>query len=94
MRLPKGLERARFPSGNGSGIDGSVVTANTTFGGGVLASTLLQGFAVLSSDAGHSGSLGPAFGFDPQARLDYGYQAAVTLTPIGHGQAARHRCTG
>jgi feruloyl esterase len=42
---------------------------------------LLQGFAVLSSDAGHSGST-PNFGIDPQARLDYGYQAVGKLTPM------------
>ena len=43
---------------------------------------LQQDFAVLSSDAGHSGSSDPAFGIDLQARLDYGYQAAAKLTPM------------
>src|SRR5262249_9985993 len=70
-----------FHQGNG-GIDGSVVTATGSFGGGPLTNALQQGFAVLSSDAGHSGSLGPAFGLDPQARLDYGYQAVGKLTPM------------
>ena len=52
-------------------------------GGGPLTGALMQGFAVLSSDAGHSNAQGgPAFGLDPQARLDYGYQAVGTLTPI------------
>jgi feruloyl esterase len=38
---------------------------------------------VLSSDAGHSNAQGgPAFGLDPQARLDYGYQAVGKLTPM------------
>src|SRR6478736_6467648 len=41
-----------------------------------------MGFAVISSDAGHAGSLGPFFGLDPQARLDYGYQAVGKLTPM------------
>lgn len=82
MRLPKAWNGRFFHQGNG-GIDGAVVTANTTFGGGALTSTLLQGFAVLSSDAGHSNAQGgPAFGLDPQARLDYGYQAVGKLTPI------------
>lgn len=81
MRLPKAWNGRFFHQGNG-GADGAVVTANTTFGGGALTSTLLQGFAVLSSDAGHSGSLGLSFGLDPQARLDYGYQAVGTLTPM------------
>jgi feruloyl esterase len=82
MRLPKAWNGRFFHQGNG-GIDGAVSTANTTFGGGPLTSTLLQGFAVISSDAGHANSQGgPAFGLDPQARLDYGYQAVGKLTPI------------
>jgi hypothetical protein len=83
MRLPKNWNGRFFHQGNG-GIDGNVNTANTTFGGGALTSTLLQGFAVLSSDAGHSNATngGPAFGLDPQARLDYGYQAVAKLTPM------------
>ena len=82
MRLPKAWNGRFFHQGNG-GIDGAVVAANSSFGGGPLTSTLLQGFAVLSSDAGHSNAQGgPAFGLDPQARLDYGYQAVGTLTPI------------
>ncbi len=40
-----------------------------------------QGFAVLSSDAGHSAAV-PDFGVDPQARLDYGCQAVAKLTPM------------
>jgi pimeloyl-ACP methyl ester carboxylesterase len=45
---------------------------------------LLQGFAVISSDAGHDNrkTRGPGFGLDPQARLDYGYQAVGKLTPM------------
>ena len=57
---------------------------------GRLTSTLLQGFAVLSSDAGHSNAQGgPAFGLDPQARLDYGYQAVGKLTPMAKQAIAR-----
>jgi feruloyl esterase len=60
-----------------------VVTATGGAGGGPLSHALAQGFAVLSSDAGHSNAQGgPAFGLDPQARLDYGYQAVGTLTPM------------
>lgn len=82
MRLPVAWNGRFFHQGNG-GIDGSVVVANSGFGGGPLTTPLLQGFAVLSSDAGHSNAQGgPAFGLDPQARLDYGYQAAGKLTPI------------
>ena len=82
MRLPLAWNGRFWHQGNG-GIDGSVSTANGSYGGGPLTSALLQGFAVLSSDAGHSlAQGGPAFGLDPQARLDYGYQAVGTLTPM------------
>ena len=82
MRLPKNWNGRFWHQGNG-GIDGSVVTASGSFGGGPLTSALLQGFAVLSSDAGHTlAQGGPAFGMDPQARLDYGYQAVGKLTPM------------
>jgi len=82
MRLPKAWNGRFFHQGNG-GIDGSVVTALGASGGGPLTGALLQGFAVLSSDAGHTlAQGGPAFGLDPQARLDYGYQAVGKLTPM------------
>ena len=82
IRLPKDWNGRFWHQGNG-GIDGAVVPASGTFGGGPLTSALLQGFAVLSSDAGHSNAQGgPAFGVDPQARLDYGYQAVGKLTPM------------
>jgi feruloyl esterase len=81
MRLPLAWNGRFFHQGNG-GIDGAVVTATGATGGGPLTHALHQGFAVLSSDAGHVGALGPFFGIDPQARLDYGYQAAMKLTPM------------
>jgi pimeloyl-ACP methyl ester carboxylesterase len=80
MRLPLNWNGRFFYQGNG-GIDGSVVTATGSFGGGPQTNALYQGFAVLSSDAGHSGPT-PFFGIDPQARLDYGYQAEQKLTPM------------
>ncbi len=82
LRLPKAWNGRFFHQGNG-GIDGSVVTATgAVSGGGPLTHALLQGFAVLSSDAGHTAAMGPNFGIDPQARLDYGYQAVAKLTPM------------
>ena len=81
MRLPKAWNGRFWHQGNG-GTDGNVVTATGSLGGGPTTHALLQGFAVLSSDAGHSAALGSAFGIDPQARLDYGYQAVAKLTPI------------
>lgn len=82
MRLPNAWNGRFFYQANG-GIDGSVVTASGGVnGGGGLTNALNMGFAVISSDAGHVGSQGPTFGLDPQARLDYGYNAAAALTPM------------
>ena len=82
MRLPNAWNGRFFYQANG-GIDGSVGTATGGVSGGPgLTNALNMGFAVISSDAGHLGSQGPNFGVDPQARLDYGYHAAATLTPM------------
>lgn len=82
MRLPEAWNGRFFHQVNG-GLDGNVATAvGPVGGGGPLTSALAQGFAVISSDAGHAGALGPNFGIDPQARLDYGYQAVGSLTPM------------
>lgn len=82
MRLPLAWNGRFFHQGNG-GIDGNVVPATGSVGGGGgLSNALVMGFAVLSSDAGHPAAMGPTFGIDPQARLDYGYQAVGKLTPM------------
>ena len=80
MRLPTHWNGRFFYQANG-GIDGSVLTAVGAHGGGALDNALNMGFAVISSDAGHA-SPDPSFGLDPQARLDYGYQAVAKLTPM------------
>ena len=81
MRLPNAWNGRFFYQANG-GTDGSVLTATGPVGGGgPLDNALNQGFAVISSDAGHAGQT-PNFGIDPQARLDYGYQAVGKLTPM------------
>lgn len=87
MRLPTDWNGRFFYQGNG-GTDGSVVTAfGNILGGGPTSNGLLKGFAVISSDAGHSNVpgdplAGAQFGIDPQARLDYGYNAVAQLTPM------------
>jgi pimeloyl-ACP methyl ester carboxylesterase len=81
MRLPNAWNGRFFYQANG-GTDGSVLTATGPVGGGgPIDNALNQGFAVISSDAGHSGATAN-FGVDPQARLDYGYQAVGKLTPM------------
>jgi feruloyl esterase len=82
MRLPKDWSGRFLYQANG-GTDGVVVQALGAFsGGGPLQNGLQQGFAIISSDAGHSAAQNPLFGLDPQARLDYGYQAVAALTPM------------
>nr|WP_157268458.1 tannase/feruloyl esterase family alpha/beta hydrolase [Azohydromonas aeria] len=81
MRLPKAWNGRFYYQANG-GLDGNVSTALGALGGGPLTGALMQGFAVISSDAGHTAAVGSGFGLDPQARLDYGYQAVEKLTPM------------
>ena len=81
MRLPVAWNGRFYYQGNG-GLDGAVLPALGGLGGGPLTGALMQGFAVISSDAGHTGPQTPFFGLEPQARLDYGYQAVQKLTPM------------
>lgn len=81
MRLPVTWNGRLYYQGNG-GLDGNVVPATGVLGGGPRTGALMQGFAVISSDAGHTGRQNVFFGLEPQARLDYGYQAVAKLTPM------------
>ncbi len=81
MRLPTDWNGRYFYQGNG-GVDGFVAPAyGNILGGGPTSNGLLKGFAVISSDAGHP-TRSADFGVDPQARLDYGYNAVAELTPM------------
>ncbi len=81
MRLPTHWNGRFFYQANG-GIDGNIVPAIGSIGGGGPTTSALQmGFATLSSDAGHPAP-NPFFGLDPQARRDYGYAAVQSLTPM------------
>ncbi len=82
--------------GSGGVIDTDNTRAyGQKLGDGANSNGLMEGFAVLTSDSGHVaddsypddpqtgfGISGLAFGLDPQARLDYGYTAVGTLTPM------------
>lgn len=85
MRLPMNWNGRFFHQVNG-GIDGVVQPAYgpNTHSAGALA----QGFAVISSDAGHNMRQNPKFGEDPQARADYGYGAVGKLTPMAKAMIA------
>ncbi len=88
MRLPTFWNGRFFYQANG-GLDGFVTAAyGDILGGGPTSNGLTKGFAVLSSDAGHAFDRttpigGATFGLDPQARIDYGYNAVAQLTPMG-----------
>lgn len=82
MRLPTRWNGRFLFQANG-GLDGVIVPAlGAVSGGGPLNPALATGFAVISSDAGHSSAQNPLFGIDPQARLDYGYQSVGKLAPM------------
>lgn len=89
IRLPDEWNGRYFHQVNG-GNDGAVVPAYGNLQGNQPDNALARGYAVLSSDSGHDGQAnrdaglagGNLFGFDHQARLDYGYTANVILTPI------------
>jgi feruloyl esterase len=89
MRLPVAWNGRFFYQANG-GLDGVVLPALGGIGGGGPRSSALEmGFAVISADAGHAGSMGPRFGLDPQARRDYGYNAVAQLTPMAKNLIAK-----
>ena len=83
LRLPK-VWNGRFFFQGGGGLDGAVAQAvgpyTPALGG--AANALARGFAVVSTDAGHQGASGfdGNFGADPQARLDYAYNAVDQVT--------------
>lgn len=82
FRLPVNWNGRFLFQANG-GLAGLLVPAVGDINiGGALTHALAQGFAVISSDMGHNSQQNPLFGLDPQARLDYGYQAVSKVTPM------------
>jgi len=89
LRMPTTTWNGDFFFTGGSGNDGVVAEAvGATLGGGTaFPPALYLGFAVITQNSGHtSNTAGPnqndGFGYDPQARNDYGYQQTGTVTPI------------
>jgi hypothetical protein len=80
LRLPDGWNESFYFQGGG-GTDGNLGDA---LGNGALS----MGYAVVSTDAGHDNTVNfdpnaggtAAFGLDPQARIDYGYNALDQVT--------------
>ena len=78
LRMPDPWNR-RFLFQGGGGTDGMIRPAL-----GMVAfdspPALAQGFAVVSTDAGHDGVSDMSFGQDQQARIDYAYRAIDRVT--------------
>lgn len=90
LRLPDDWN-GRFVHQFNGGNDGAVVPAmGNLLNADPSDTALARGYAVVSSDAGHDGSVHPeaglaggaVFGFDPEARSDYGYGAVMKLNPV------------
>lgn len=90
LRLPDQWN-GRFIHQFNGGNDGAVVPAfGPLLNGDPDDNALSRNYAVVSSDAGHDGSANPdaglasgaMFGFDPEARADYGYGAVAKLNPV------------
>ncbi|SMQ72054.1 feruloyl esterase [Devosia lucknowensis] len=98
LRLPDDWN-GRFVHQFNGGNDGAVVPATGNLLNADPADTALsRGYAVVSSDAGHDGAAHPEaglasgakFGFDPEARSDYGYGAVMKLNPVATGIVEDH----
>ncbi len=82
MRLPTNWN-GRFYFAGGGGTNGNVGDA---LGGSALA----NGYAVVSQDSGHSNAVNvtpeagtATFGYDPRARIDFGYRSYDLVTQLG-----------
>jgi feruloyl esterase len=101
LRMPTAWN-ARFFFEGGGGTNGNVGGAMGNLQGQQRSNALALGYAVVSQDSGHDNALntdpnrngGVAFGFDEQARVDFGYhsydlvaRAAKTLIGTYYGKA-------
>jgi pimeloyl-ACP methyl ester carboxylesterase len=100
MRLPAGWN-GRFFFEGGGGSNGTVGSAFGNLQGQQPSNALAHGYAVVSQDSGHDNATNndpklngsQTFGFDEQARLDFGYnsydqvtQAAKALIKLYYGR--------
>jgi hypothetical protein len=101
LRLPTAWN-GRFFFEGGGGTNGALGNALGNLQGQQRTNALTLGYAVVSQDSGHDNAVNndpnrggtTTFGFDPQARLDFGYnsydqvtQAAKALIQIYYGRA-------
>ena len=80
LRMPTAWND-RFLFQGGAGLDGQAMPAIGTIANSAGKPALARGFAVVSTDGGHSGPIVDAtFGLDQQARTDYAYNALDKVT--------------
>lgn len=96
LRLPKDWN-GRFFFQGGGGTDGAINPAFGSLPGeGNTTTALALGYAVASTDGGHKSvddgtpAGGSLFGLDPQARVDYGYNAVGEVTRAAQTLIKRH----
>ena len=110
VRMPATGWNGRFFFQGGGGSNGFLATAYGNLRGNLMDASgvpydnaLSRGFAVAATDGGHLAKSGTdaqnqvLFGMDPQARLDFGYNAVARTTTIAkalvakrYGTAANH----
>src|SRR5215813_8551465 len=97
LRLPTAWN-GRFFFEGGGGTNGNLGNAFGNLQGQQRTPALALGYAVVSQDSGHDnqsnndpnrGGTG-TFGFDPQARLDFGYNSYDQVTQAAKALIARH----
>ena len=96
LRMPAEWNGRFFMEGGG-GTNGSLSAATGSIGGGQIASALSRNFATIATDGGHDNAVNDnpdalgtvAFGLDPQARLDMGYNSYDQVTQAGKAAVAR-----
>ena len=88
LRMPLAQWNARFYMGGGGGTNGTLVDPVARLG---------AGYATIGTDGGHDNSVNNvaaaggtgAFGVDPQARIDFAYNAYDQVTQVGKALVAR-----
>jgi len=86
LRLPRDEYAERLFFQGGGGTDGVLNPAYGDLVNAAQGNALLRGYAVVSTDGGHAtGVMDVRFGLDPQARLDYGYNAVGRVTVVAKG---------
>ena len=97
MRLPVEWNGKFFFEGGG-GSNGNLGMAYGNLQGGQPENALQLGYAVVSTDSGHDNQVNndperggtTTFGFDPQARIDFGYNSYDQVTQAAKAIIAQH----